>query len=292
MQSNKKIVCARWIGRFGNKCHSYLYGKHIEETFGYKFYIPSEWEGSFIFNNPAQVLPNIKNANLIYAAGSEGDKVKFNKNKKRIEEYNQKYNENLKFIDPCLIKNYDLSNVAYTNLVTDAPWFFPKVSLDSIKNYFSFNNELKKTDLYKELSDMRGTYDVAHFRRTDIAKKSYVGGHSMVSKRSYLNAFREFDQDKDKVIWISDEPSFGWKYEKKIPDVMGKHIPWLADFLKLVFARRIFRSNSSFSLFASWISDAEIFAPWLHTYSPGKEINFKFVKGNHPHWMSCQRCSY
>ena len=68
MQSNKKIVCARWIGRFGNKCHSYLYGKHIEETFGYKFYIPSEWEGSFIFNNPAQVLPNIKNANLIYAA--------------------------------------------------------------------------------------------------------------------------------------------------------------------------------------------------------------------------------
>ena len=176
--------------------------------------------------------------------------------------------------------------------MTDAPWFFPKVSLDSIKNYFSFNNELKKTDLYKELSDMRGTYDVAHFRRTDIAKKSYVGGHSMVSKRSYLNAFREFDQDKDKVIWISDEPSFGWKYEKKIPDVMGKHIPWLADFLKLVFARRIFRSNSSFSLFASWISDAEIFAPWLHTYSHGKEINFKFVKGNHPHWMKCQRCSY
>ena len=34
-----KIICASWIGRFGNRCHSYLYGKHIEDKFGHKFYV-------------------------------------------------------------------------------------------------------------------------------------------------------------------------------------------------------------------------------------------------------------
>ena len=39
--------------------------------------------------------------------------------------------------------------------------------------------------MYRELEDAQGTYDVAHFRRTDISHKNYKGGHSMVSKKSY-----------------------------------------------------------------------------------------------------------
>ena len=49
--------------------------------------------------------------------------------------------------------------------------------------------------MYKELEDNQGTYDVAHFRRTDIANKNYKGGHSMVSKESYLTAFEKYNQE-------------------------------------------------------------------------------------------------
>ena len=50
----KKVICTGWIGRFGNRCHSYLYGKYIEDKFGAKFYVPaSGWDGEVIFKNPA-----------------------------------------------------------------------------------------------------------------------------------------------------------------------------------------------------------------------------------------------
>ena len=59
-----------------------------------------------------------------------------------------------------------------------------------------------------------------------------------------------------------------------------------SDFLKLIFSRNLFRSNSSFSLWAGWLGDCNVYVPCLHEYSPGKEVDFKFVEGNHPHWMS------
>ena len=64
------------------------------------------------------------------------------------------------------------------------------------------------------------------------------------------------------------------------PIIGGRRIPWLPDFLKLVFARKVFRSNSSFSVWSSWIGDVDVYAPVLHEYSPGKEIDFEFVRGN------------
>ena len=50
------------------------------------------------------------------------------------------------------------------------------MSLSDIKKYFEFSDEVKQTDLYEELEDAQGTYDVAHYRRTDIAQKNYSMG--------------------------------------------------------------------------------------------------------------------
>lgn len=285
MESNK-IICASWIGRFGNRCHSYLYGKHIEQSFGHKFYITRPWEGCVLFKNPAPVIKNeFAQLRFEYAGGAE-KLPSFKRNQNLIDGYNSRNNDSIKLIDPVHRKNYGVGNSAYISLVTDCNWFYENVRLSDIKRYFEFSDEVKNTNLYKELQSVQGTYDVAHFRRTDIAKKSYKGGHSMVSKQSYLNAFNKFGVNSNNIIWISDEPTFGWKYQKEIPKIGGKYIPWLPDFLKIVFARKVFRSNSSFSLFASWISNANIYAPWLHTYSPGEELDFDFVEGNYPHWMS------
>lgn len=285
MDSNK-VICIDWIGRFGNKCHSYLYGKHIEKKFNQKFYIPRAWEGSVLFKNPAPVVSNnFSSVDFLYSGGSSNTK-QFTINEQKIKSYNEKYNDSISFIDPCDINTYGKKNVAFNNLVTDADWFFEQIKLSDIKEFFEFSDELKQTDLYKSMEDAQGTYDVAHFRRTDISRKHYKGGHSMVSKQSYYDAFKKFSVDHKDVVWVSDEPNFGFKYEKQIPLLNGKKINWLPDFLKLVFARNLFRSNSSFSVWAGWLGDAKVFSPWLHEYSPGKEIDFNFVLGNHPHWMA------
>ena len=283
----KKVICTGWIGRFGNRCHSYLYGKHIEDKFGAKFYVPaSGWDGEVIFKNPAPKYDsNFSKCSFTYAGGSY-ECEDFEKNKKTLDAYNKKFNDDIEFIDPCLQETYGKTNIAYNSLVTDVDWFFRKIKLSEIKKYFEFSDELKNTDMFKEFEDKQGTYDVAHFRRTDIARASYVGGHSMVSERSYWDAFDKFDVDRNKVIWVSDEKNIGYSYEGKIPILQGRQISWLPDFLKLVFARNMFRSNSSFSVWAGWIGNSNVFSPWLHEYCPGKEKDFEFVEGNHPHWMA------
>ena len=285
MEKNK-IVCLDWIGRFGNRCHSYLYGRHIENKFGNKFYIPSEWEGSFLFKNPAPIADKelVKRA-YVYAGGSRNSDG-FLKNKEKVDSYNKQFNDNIEFIDPFFKNSYGKKNSAYISLVSDAQWCFENIRLSEIRECFEFTDEVKNTDLYKYLQDEQGTYDVAHFRRTDISRPHYKGGHSMVSKKSYIDAFKKYDVDESKVVWVSDEQSIGWKYPHKIPTIGGKQISWLPDFLKLIFSRNLFRSNSSFSLWAGWLGDCNVYAPWLHEYSPGKEVDFKFVEGNHPHWMS------
>jgi hypothetical protein len=286
VESNK-IICAGWVGRFGNRCHSYLYGKHIEDKFGYKFYVGSEWEGSVLFKNSAPTVPpEFMKSKFIYAGGSQRDRVSFDKNSQKISDYNEKHNDSIELVDPFFKKNYGKKNTAYISLMSDPDWFFRKIKLSDIRRYFEFTDEVKDSKVYRELETQRGCYDIAHFRRTDISRKNYVGGHSMISRKSYYDAFEKFGVERDNVEWVSDEKTIGWKWGGEIPTIGGRKLPWLPDFLKLIFARKIFRSNSSFSVWAAWLSDAVTYAPWLHEYSPGKEIDAKFVEGNHPHWMS------
>jgi hypothetical protein len=168
----EKVICAGWIGRFGNKCHSYLYGKHIESKFGAKFYVPSTWEGCAIFKNPASVVDtNFKKYSFIYGGGSRNT-TEFTKNQKKLELYNNEFNDNIKLIDACDKRTYGHKNCAYISLVSDADWFFREVTAKDIKKYLTFSDELKNTDMFKYHEDAQGTYDVAHFRRTDISKKN------------------------------------------------------------------------------------------------------------------------
>ena len=70
-----------------------MYGKHIEDKFGYKFYVPSVWEGTFLFKNPAPTAPKeFARLGFIYAGGSIRT-PEFNKNKKKVDEYNKKQSE-------------------------------------------------------------------------------------------------------------------------------------------------------------------------------------------------------
>ena len=123
LESNK-IICASWIGRFGNRCHSYLYGKHIEQSFGHKFYIARPWEGCVLFKNPAPVIKNeFSQLRFEYAGGAE-KLPSFKKNQNLIDEYNSRNNDSIRLIDPVHRKNYGVGNSAYISLVTDCNWFY------------------------------------------------------------------------------------------------------------------------------------------------------------------------
>ena len=83
----------------------------------------------------------------------------------------------------------------------------------------------------------------------------------------------------------------GWDYPTGSQYLPGIVFDWLHDFLKLYFARTIFRANSSFSWWAATLSPtAKVFSPVVdkrHIYGVDgiEEIDVEFVEGNHPHWL-------
>ena len=82
-----------------------------------------------------------------------------------------------------------------------------------------------------------------------------------------------------------------WRYPTGSEVLPGVLFDWLEDFLRLYFARTIFRANSSFSWWAAFLSPAaRVFSPVVdkrHIYGVDglEEIDVEFVEGNHPHWM-------
>jgi hypothetical protein len=169
-----------------------------------------------------------------------------------------------------------------------------------------FGEEVTSLRSYRRYHDMRGLYDVAHLRRDDVSDVAYnrthVQGYSVISKEAYLRAFAKFGYSADAIEWVSDDYSRQWHVDRKMRYVGewtyptgSEYLPglvfdWLDDFLKLYFARTIFRANSSFSWWAGLLSPtAKVFSPVLdrrHVYGVDgmEEIMVDFVEGNDPHW--------
>ena len=184
---------------------------------------------------------------------------------------------------------------------------FAGMSRRHLLDVFAWSEQVRNLDIYKRLEDKQGTYDIAHLRRGDIATPKYnqnhVQGYSVVSKDSYTRAFRQFGFDPAHVEWVSDDRTgkwhpdrpetkrAGWRYPEGSRLLEGAMFDWLEDFLRLYFARTIFRANSSFSWWAAFLSPrARVFSPVLdrrHIYGVDgmEEIEVDFVEGNHPHWM-------
>ena len=83
---------------------------------------------------------------------------------------------------------------------------------------FAFSDEVRNTKFFREYSSRRGTYDVAHLRRDDIADPSFnkrnEQGYSVLSKESYLRAFQKFGFDAAKIEWVSDDYLGRWYLDR------------------------------------------------------------------------------
>jgi hypothetical protein len=308
---DREIILAKWQGRFGNRMHQYAYGVTYANKFNSTLVLPSEWEGSRLFSDSFYEV-------------SKDDKLRLHLNQSNksfdndsyrgvfLEGYGKETGKEYLKLEPSSKPWEEVEYGWYSDLCAYQKEIFAKMSSSFLKKVFDFTNEVKNLDLYKRLEDKQGTYDIAHLRRDDISSMTYNANHgySVLSKKSYTEAFKKYGYDPDKVEWTSDdwtgnwgvttprESSFfksrgGWNYpigSQYINDIIFE---WFPDFLRLYFARSVFRANSSFSWWACFLGNQKnVYSPVLterNIYSgkkgSGQEINMNFVKGNNPHWL-------
>jgi hypothetical protein len=197
--------------------------------------------------------------------------------------------------------------VCFDSICAYHPRIFSNMSRCHLLSVFEFSAAVKQLDIYKRLEDRQGTYDIAHLRRDDISNPTFNQkngqGYSVISRASYRRAFEQHGFDPERVEWVSDDYRRQWHTDRPVqrrgrwryptgsellPDIM---FDWLEDFLRLYFARAIFRANSSFSWWAAFLAaQARVFSPLIdkkHIYGVDgmEEITVDFVEGNHPHWL-------
>jgi len=307
-----QVMLVHWNGRFGNRMHQYAFGSTYSKVNDVDFILPSDWEGTHLFKNQKHTVLEEDELRLwLNQTSPELDTLSARID--ALKAYKERTGESFSYINVDKPdQNYKKQgNVCFDSVCAYHPSIFEKMSKDYLLNdVFEFSDHVKNSSLYKRLEDKQGTYDIAHLRRDDISNVNYKqnGGYSVVSKESYEKAFKKFGYDNKQVLWTSDDwtgkwkvkkPSknFGWRYPEGANYDPKEIFDWFEDFLKLYFARTIFRANSSFSWWASFLSQqrevpAKIFAPRLHkkvlyaskeTYK--QETEFDFEEGNHPHWL-------
>jgi hypothetical protein len=285
--------------------HQYAYGATFAKINNFKFILTSDWEGTFLFENQFHEIEEEDEIRL-YLNQSNGE---FH-TESMIQKTLEKYYTGIQRIHPELVgveHNSDTS-VWFDSVCAYSSKVFQKMTRKHLLNVFRFSDKVKATEMYKFWESKKGTYDIAHLRRDDISNieynKSNPQGYSVISKDSYIRAFKKFGFNSNEIQWTSDDYTrkwhtdreqklrLGWKYPEGSEYRENIIFDWLEDFLRLYFARTIFRANSSFSWWASFLSPtAKVFSPVLDKQiiygrdNDGIEIDVDFVEGNHPHWM-------
>lgn len=298
------LLQLRWRGRFGNRLFQYAYGATYARLTGRPFLLTAPWEGTRLFHpQPHAVVEHddIREA-LRHDDTGEHDPHKF----KLVQQFypDAELIDVESAEDPYRAPDHPLCHAngcAYNERV------FARMSARHLRALCEFSDEVKQLDAYRRYEDMQGLYDVAHLRRDDVSDAAYnqthVQGYSVVSVESYRRAFAKFGYDEQEILWVSDDYSGKWHVGRKMrhrgrwtyPEgseyLPGVVFDWLDDFLKLFFARTIFRANSSFSWWAAMLAPAaRIFSPVIdktHIYGVDglEEIGVEFVEGNQPHWL-------
>jgi hypothetical protein len=301
---SNKLVLTRWLGRFGNRLFTYVFVNHIASRFRLAIYAPSEWEGSKLFRDAAKWRVITDDLLRLKVNQCRTELDTFDYRRGAVEEYNRNSGDNLRMADLEEPSEYGCSNVAFEALCCWDSWIFAKYTRQELLSYVEFSDEVKSSEIYRFYESLQGTYDVAHVRRGDITFRTDSSGYSVISLDSYRRAFEKFDCDPDEVVFVSDEESLrtprldfhdspgdnDWYYpsgQELMPEVF---YPFFQDFLKMIFARRLFRANSSFSWWAGFLAKGQVYSPILQDRIdyPTKrhEIQCEFEEGNEPHWFA------
>lgn len=137
-------------------------------------------------------------------------------------------------------------------------------------NYSNIREWLQFKDSIVELLTPKNTnYIACHLRRGDYATK-YSHIYCTISKRSYENAISNYGYSLSNVVWLSEETP------QKIENCMYSFLP---DFFILMNSEVLFRSNSTFSVWASLLGrdDMITYAPIVEGITGiDKDVNFQW----------------
>lgn len=303
VDSGARIYQLHWIGRFGNRIFQYAFINEWARRNKGHGYLPSYWEGTTLFKKSPHCSV-VEDDTFRCAINQTGkfDNITFRK--EALERFNKRTNQNIEFRDTRCFQ--DRKHVAFDDLNSMyIRKLLQEMDPEHLRELFEFSDEVKATPVYQDIIKEKGKYIVAHLRRGDISRKNYKGAHSMVTKESYYRAFEQFGDSSENIIWLSDNKqertnkpymfskdyyncSVGhqWKYprgeKKQNKDIIFDFLPEL---LLLVFAKKIYRANSSFSWFGSFLSDAIVYSPIVKPKTPeckGKffEIDTDFARNN------------
>lgn len=313
----KSLLQRRWIGRFGNRLHQYAYGATYSTRFNLDYQVISSWEGDLLFAEKYHSVIADNGLREKLSSLPNNDKADSQRLSAIVDSYWRRSEAITAFSPDRGIATWDkpTTHMTHDDVCAYRPQIFDGLSKQFLLKWlFRFHESVIGSDLFKRFEDKQGTYDIAHLRRDDVSRTNVITGYPCISKESYVRAFWKFGFDPVNVQWSTDDKSRKWgvggplDYSGKrlgnvfptgsVPDPDGKiFFDWFPDFLRLYFARTIFRANSSFSFWAAFLSQqrekpAVVFSPRIerrviygHPKTLGQELDCEFEEGNHPHWV-------
>ena len=304
VKNKRKLIQIHWIGRFGNRMFQYVFGCHYAYKFGVIYYLPSTWEGTILFEpvDRVKIIPDEKLRLQLNQSLPELDTLKYRT--ECVEQYNNRSQDNVQLVNFAYKDNFGKVNVCFDDLnMMYFEWIFQSYSSKKIKSFLKFREEIINSPIYQYWYQRRGTYDAAHVRRGDITWKGFTGAHSAISIESYYRAMEKVNIDPKNVIWISDDHNIrtsshwhqycrdSWHYPTGQAKIDKVYFDFIPDFLAMIFARNLFRGNSSLSWWAAFLTEGTVYSPVLgdRVTCEGKYfVDCDFVKGNHPHFMGAK----
>lgn len=119
---------------------------------------------------------------------------------------------------------------------------------------------------------------VVHLRRGDTTKLNMA----VIDISAYYKALSKLGIDPESVKIVSDSlPSKKLSFDDELKTAS---VEWLPDFMEMVNAKILLRSNSTFSWWAAALSDCIVYSPVVDE-RVGIQYSVPFVLGNYPRSM-------
>lgn len=324
-QQKNYIFCLQFWGGFGNNMHQVAFACTYAAKHHLDVILPKHWMGTYMFEQP-------KTFNIYYADDVPEARDILNQMNGLTHKSHTKHDlelvlEKYKYTNWSILSNvehsknvYDYTssggNVIFLDLAAYNQEIFTHMNLNMLQNeIFVFSKTIRELETYDIWEKRKGTYSAVHVRRGDSVKVNWFIQIDIDSYKNKINSNNS--NNNNNLIWVSDDmklstvtsgnhkTKLGWKiknlYEKYFKPKTGWH--WnglgdaLEDFLILVFARTVYRANSSFSFWASVLNPyQDIYSPDLTKINPGKEkqssYHVDFINSNQPHWFASSNVQF